>query len=110
MTKETYKPSKFLFAAVIGMGLLIIIGTTLLLTLIFQRMTHHRKEAQILPIAFVQKNLPLTHNEHIRQITSFGDHSLALLISDGSFEHIIIWDPFTNQVTARLDMSHDNPS
>ncbi|UMM64339.1 flagellar basal body-associated FliL family protein [Aristophania vespae] len=108
------RPSSFLLGAVIIMGLLIVIGTAILLWVIVHRALHHNDVAapqtkaayhNVLATPSVLSLVPRP-GERVQSITARSDGSLALdLRTVEGGERILIWAPEKAQIIAELELS-----
>lgn len=135
MTTPPPPVSRVLMAAVIGMGVMIVIGTAGLIGVVVHRAMHPhqaiRPESVVAtpqpvrkpPVfAMPRQGSPLTHdasNEggdgapififhgggHVLSQSVRPDGSLSLLIATPEGEQVVIWDPQANRVTARFALS-----
>lgn len=111
--------SRALLAAVIGMGVLLFIGSLVLVGVLVHRMMHPRPavqaDAQVaaLPAPPMEGGMqaPLLLDEapgtHIASVTARPDGLLAIGLSGGEVaDRIVIWDPAGRRIVARLVIGH----
>ncbi|KAB8123491.1 hypothetical protein D3W54_03910 [Komagataeibacter medellinensis] len=111
--------SRALLAAVIGMGVLLFIGSLVLVGVLVHRMMHPRpavqSDAQVaaLPARPMEGGIqaPLLLDEapgtHVASVTAQSDGLLAIGLSGGEVaDRIVIWDPAGQRIVARLVIGH----
>ncbi|MGY6769205.1 hypothetical protein [Komagataeibacter xylinus] len=107
--------SRALLAAVIGMGVLLFLGSLALVGVLVHRMMHPAPPAKpALAVAAPMAPAPdmaaqpaLVVDEPpgttVRSVTARADGLLAVALTGGGVaERIIVWDPATRRITARL--------
>ncbi|BCI65905.1 hypothetical protein [Acetobacter aceti] len=104
-----------LFAAVIGMGILIILGVGALVAIIIHRMSHPRVPVAApagisLPIAAtaIQPQAFLLHEPagtKIEQITWSNGTVMAVRLSGGGPDRVVLWDTTAGRSVGELDLA-----
>ena len=89
---------RFLKALVIGMGVLIVVATTVLIVLIVHRLTGPRP---LPPVAAAPAILDEPSGTRIATIVAVGDR-LAVQLQGGGPDRILLVDPQTGSVVSRL--------
>lgn len=90
---------RVLMAVTIGMGVLILVGTTLVIVTIARRMTAPRAR----PEGVVSLRLDAPAGTRIGSIAATGDR-LAVELQGGGADRILLIDPDTGAVTGRITL------
>ena len=111
--------SRALLAAVIGMGVLLFIGSLVRVGVLVHRMMHPRPAVTAdAPVATMPVGPVMTMRgesllldeapgTHVQAVTARPDGLLAVVLSGGSrADRIVIWDPVGRRIVARLDIGH----
>lgn len=111
--------SRALLAAVIGMGVLLAVGSLVLVGVLVHRISHPRDSstpdpAQVAAATGTQAVLPqdlgrLVLDEpagtHVTSLARQGDTMLAVALTGGGADRVIIWDLAHNRIIGRLQVS-----
>ena len=110
--------SRALLAAVIGMGVLLAVGSLVLVGVLVHRMSHPRatatQPAQVAATVSAQAELPqdlgrLVLDEpagtHVTSLARQGDTTLAVALTGGGADRVVIWDLAHNRIIGRLQVS-----
>ncbi|MDG6094696.1 hypothetical protein LOC54_06175 [Acetobacter sp. AN02] len=104
--------SSALKALVIGMGALIVLGTAVLIGVIVHRLSHGRPAGTLAaaPAASPVGSLLLHEPEGSRIVSAerMNDTTLAVRISGGGPDRILLWDITRGAVSGRLSLSPSN--
>jgi len=99
-------------AAVVFMGGLIVVGTTVLLFMVAHRLTHPRAPVNVAATpSAIQSTAPATitlaepEGTTIRQIVPVPG-GVAALLSGGGPDRVVVWTPTTGQATTALRLAH----
>lgn len=106
MEAQDYKTPKALMAAVVGMGVLIIVGVMALVGVVIHRMggPHHPAIATSIPLTDMHTaHLALGPDEHMLSMTRVHDDLLAIHIASRGQERIMLWNVTTGQVLPGLE-------
>ncbi len=90
---------RLLIAVTIGMGVLILLGTTVVILTVAHRMTRPRAR----PNTMVSLHLDEPAGTRIRSIAGAGDR-VAVELEGGGAERIVLIDPDTGVVTGRITL------
>lgn len=104
MNLKTPTPSvpRALTAAVVVMGVLIVVGTVGLGGVIVHRLSHR----DVRPTATATGlDLPRAAGTRIESVTPRNDGTLVLHLLGPDGEELVVWDPDAGRLTARLTMS-----
>lgn len=108
MQDEGAVVSPVLKALVIGMGILIVLGTAGLVGVIIHRMSHPSTTGLSVVSAAVP-GAPLLLSEpegtRILSMTRMNDHLLAVQLTGGGADRVVLWDVTRNGVAGRLALS-----
>ncbi|NHO34358.1 hypothetical protein [Acetobacter fallax] len=97
-----------LLAAVIGMGLLIIVGTGTLLAVIAHRMSHHARALPPVSLQPVAEKTIVLHEPAgtiIGQISWQNGSVLAVRLTGGGPDRIVLWDTAGRRIVGRLELA-----
>ncbi|MFT8720690.1 hypothetical protein [Acetobacter sp.] len=98
-----------LFAAVIGMGILIVAGVALLIAIIVHRMAHpaHSVDASQMAIAPVSKIFYLHQpvGSKIEQIEWRNGPIMAVRLSGGGPDRVVLWDTVAGRSVGELQLA-----
>lgn len=110
--------SRALLAAVIGMGVLLAVGSLVLVGVLVHRISHPRDSAtdaaagtapavtQMLPAADVGRLvLDEPAGTHIVSLARQGDALLAVALTGGGADRVILWDLVHNRIAGRMQVS-----
>ncbi|MBO1325267.1 hypothetical protein K2X14_07930 [Acetobacter sp. TBRC 12305] len=117
MEQQEYKTPKALMAAVIGMGVLIVLGTAGLVGVILHRMNApHAPTTATVPLVDTPRmepsraevppaaaHLSLGTGERVLSTTRVRDNVLALHIGGPRGDRLVLWDATSGQVWTGLD-------
>ncbi|AOX17482.1 hypothetical protein [Kozakia baliensis] len=105
LTSPSPPVSRGLMAVVIGMGVLIVIGTVVLLGVIVHRLSHPASHAAT-PLASAVSNtsLPVSPGSRLVGATARADGTLAVILARPEGDRLVIWNPATGQIGARLSL------
>lgn len=90
---------RLLMAVTVGMGVLILLGTTVVILTIAHRMTAPRARRD----AMVSLHLDEPAGTHIRSIAGAGDR-VAVQLEGGGTDRIVLVDPDTGAVTGLITL------
>ncbi|AOW46918.1 hypothetical protein A4S02_09235 [Acetobacter ascendens] len=111
---QEYKTPKALLMAVIGMGVLIVVGVVVLAGVLIHRMSGKPTPANLPPVALSDAtpsaNLPTAHatlpaGEQLLSVTRVRDNVLALHVTKNGQDRILLWDVPTGQLRTGLDVN-----
>ncbi|WP_075631502.1 hypothetical protein [Novacetimonas hansenii] len=107
--------SRALLAAVIGMGIVLAVGSLVLVGVLAHRISHPRATAPATaPVTTTMAVLPqdlgrLVLDEpagtHVTSIARQADMALAVALTGGGADRVIIWDLAHNRIIGRLQVS-----
>lgn len=109
--------SRALLAAVIGMGIVLAVGSLVLVGVLVHRISHPRATAPAAvtaPVTTTMAVLPqdlgrLVLDEpagtHVTSIARQADMALAVALTGGGADRVIIWDLAHNRIIGRLQVS-----
>ncbi|WP_338332939.1 hypothetical protein [Acetobacter sp. LMG 32666] len=106
MEEQDYKTPKALMAAVVGMGVLIIVGVVALVGVVIHRMNtpHQPTLTTSIPLTDTRTaHLALGPDEHMLSTTRVHDDLLAIHIASKDHDRIMLWNVATGQVQPGLD-------
>ena len=111
--------SRALLAAVIGMGVLLFIGSLALVGVLVHRMMHPAPAPAAVvagtvtapPVSMgadaagdlVMDEAPGTH---VQAVTARPDGLLAVVLGGGGADRVVLWDPAGRRIVARLVLGH----
>ncbi|AQS87499.1 hypothetical protein A0U93_05615 [Neoasaia chiangmaiensis] len=89
--------------AVIGMGVLIVVGTIGLGAVIVHRLAHgHIPSATV---AATELALSVPAGTQVRSVTAVGDGRLAVQLHAENADRVVLWDPASGRVVGQLLLS-----
>ncbi|MBY4640102.1 hypothetical protein K6L44_08910 [Gluconacetobacter entanii] len=110
--------SRALLAAVIGMGVLLAVGSLVLVGVLVHRISHPRDSAPepvqaaagtgaqaVLPQDLGRLVLDEPAGTHVTSLARQGDTTLAVALTGGGADRVIIWDLARNRIIGRLQVS-----
>ncbi|MFT9441350.1 MAG: hypothetical protein ABF593_06260 [Acetobacter papayae] len=125
MTQENEAPAEYrtpraLMVAVVGMGVLIVVGTALLIGVILHRMNggDHKAPAGVPLVEATPAptgpgapvvHLPLGVDEHLLGLTRVQDGLVAIQVSGPHGDRVLLWQVGTGQVRPGLDTAVSAP-
>ncbi|GCE84727.1 hypothetical protein [Komagataeibacter diospyri] len=108
--------SRALLAAVIGMGVLLFIGSLALVGVLVHRMMHPVPAPTAAVAGMVTVAAPVVAGPgvpgdlvmdeapgtHVQAVTARPDGLLAVVLSGGGADRVVVWDPAGRRIVARL--------
>lgn len=110
---QDYKTPKALLVAVIGMGVLIVVGVVVLAGVLIHRMSSKPTQPSLPPVALSDNipspNMPPAHamlpaGVQLLSVTRVQDNVLALHVTEHGQDRILLWNVLTGQVRTGLDV------
>lgn len=108
MEEPEYKTPRALMAAVVGMGVLIIVGVVALVGVVIHRMNspYHPALTSSIPLTDARiAQLALSPDEYMTTITRVHDDLLAIHVVGDKGERIMLWNVITGQLQPGLETS-----